>query len=233
MTTLHDITLQCPICTTWFASTAVARPGRPAGMRTDFHQRVDGPPPLQYHIHLCPDCGFAGPRDDFGADELCADGIGARSEAATSPSDVPRTPGASVAGSEKYEAAAAAAVRRGSRPREVAELLIRAAWCCVDEHDIEAERYFRRQAARTFEAALARYDEVGREERAMITYMVGELWRRTGDRRVAASWFDRVQNEVVDVTTQRWVVDLAAQQRDDPREWLTCGNRDTGGRPTR
>jgi hypothetical protein len=104
--------------------------------------------------------------------------------------------------------------------RHVADLLLRAAWCCVDEGDTEAERYFRRKAAWKFEEALASYDGVAREERAVLTYLVGELWRRVGDDRQAAAWFNRVGPELSDPATQQWVLDAARQQRDCPREWF-------------
>ena len=81
-------------------------------------------------------------------------------------------------------------------PRHIADLLLRAAWCCVDESDTEAERYFRRKAAWKFEEALASFDGVAREERAVLTYLVGELWRRVGDARQATAWFNRVPAEI-------------------------------------
>jgi uncharacterized protein (DUF2225 family) len=102
----------------------------------------------------------------------------------------------------------------------VADLLLRAAWCCVDEADTEAERFFRRKAAWKFEEALASFDGVAREERAVLTYLVGELWRRVGDQRQAADWFNRVAGEINDPATQQWVLDAARQQRDCPREWF-------------
>jgi hypothetical protein len=58
------------------------------------------------------------------------------------------------------------------------------------------------------------------EERAVLTYLVGELWRRVGDTRTSAEWFERVTVEVSDTTTQRWVLDAARQQKDCPREWF-------------
>ena len=102
----------------------------------------------------------------------------------------------------------------------MADLLLRAAWCCVDEGDVEAERFFRRKAAWAFEQALESYDGVARDERAVLTYLVGELWRRAGDCRLASAWFNRVPGEVTDVQSQQWVLDAARQQRDCPREWF-------------
>jgi hypothetical protein len=125
-----------------------------------------------------------------------------------------------VPGSEKYEAAARVAEWAGAEPRQVADLLLRAAWCCVDEGDVEAERYFRRRAAWAFEQALAAYDGVAREERAVLTYLVGELWRRVGDGRQARGWFEQVAHEVTDAQSQQWVLDASRQQKDAPREWF-------------
>jgi hypothetical protein len=57
----------------------------------------------------------------------------------------PRLPTEALSGSEKYELAAKIAEWQSMEPRHIADLLLRAAWCCVDESDIEAERYFRRK----------------------------------------------------------------------------------------
>ncbi len=105
-------------------------------------------------------------------------------------------------------------------PRYVADFYLRAAWCCVDEGDIEAERFFRRKAAWMFERALASFDGVARDERAVITYLIGELWRRIGDSRLAAGWFARVPEEIVDERAQQWVTEAARQQGQCPREWF-------------
>jgi oligopeptide/dipeptide ABC transporter ATP-binding protein len=58
------------------------------------------------------------------------------------------------------------------------------------------------------------------EERAVLTYLVGELWRRTGDTRQASSWFGRVSEEIMDPQCQQGVLDAARQQMECPREWF-------------
>jgi uncharacterized protein len=108
---------------------------------------------------------------------------------------------------------------RGEEPRQIGEFFLRAAWCCVDERDTEAERYFRRKAAWAFERALVD-GRVPRDERAVLTYLVAELWRRIGDVRKAATWFDAVPTELLDPARQHWILDLARQQRVSPREWM-------------
>ena len=44
----------------------------------------------------------------------------------------------------------------------------------------------------SFDEAFDSYDGVAREERAAITYLGGELWRRIGDDSQAVAWFARV-----------------------------------------
>jgi uncharacterized protein (DUF2225 family) len=216
MTTLRQIELTCPICMNQFISQAVLSTNSYGGKRTDFHERAAGTQPLPYFIHICSRCGYAGMERDFGEE---AD-IGPVLKEHVWDELAPRLSTGAVTGSEKYEFAARVAIWQGAEPRRIADLMLRAAWCCVDEGDIEAERYFRRQSAWMFERALASYDGVERDERAVLTYLVGELWRRVGDSVKAREWFDKVSGEITNGQTQQWVVDASRQQRDCPREWF-------------
>lgn len=216
MTTLQSIELRCPVCETAFRSQAVVSTNSFGGKRTDFHERAAGTQPLPYLIHTCAGCGYSGAERDFTEEAEVSPVVRQRVMRELAPVAV----AGALTGSEKYEAAAKVAEWQGLEARHVADLLLRAAWCCVDEGDIEAERFFRRKAAWKFEESLESYDGVQREERAVLTYLVGELWRRTGDTRRACSWFDRVELEVEDPQTQQWVIDAARQQRECPREWF-------------
>ncbi len=216
MTTLRHIELTCPICSNRFNSQAVLSTNSFGGKRTDFHERAAGTQPLPYFVHVCSRCGYAGGEREF------------TDEADVSPllkehvwdELAPRVAIGSMSGSDKYEFAAKVAVWQGAEPRRIADLYLRASWCCVDEGDIEAERYYRRFAGWMFERSLASFDGVDREERAVLTYLVGELWRRVGDEAKAREWFDRVPEEITDQHTQQWVLDAVRQQRDCPREWF-------------
>ncbi len=216
MTTLRQIQLHCPICGALFRSQAVVSTNAFGGKRTDFHERAAGTQPLAYLVHMCNECGFSGGERDF------------TPEAEVSPLVrehvlnrlAPVRASSKATGSEKYEAAAKVAEWQGMEPRHIADLLLRAAWCCVDEGDAEAERYFRRHAAWSFERALENYDGVPRDERAVLTYLVGELWRRVGDLTQAIAWFDLVADELTDPAAQQWIAEAAQQQRTQPREWF-------------
>lgn len=216
MTTLQQIELRCPVCDTRFRSQAVVSTNSFGGKRTDFHERAAGTQPLPYLIHTCNRCGYSGAERDFGEEAEVTPVLREHvwNELA------PAVSATALSGSEKYELAARVAEWQSLEPRHIADLLLRAAWCCVDEGDIEAERFFRRKAAWMFEQALETFDGVTRDERAVLTYLVGELWRRVGDDARASAWFERVAAEVVESSTQQWVIDAARQQRDCPREWF-------------
>jgi uncharacterized protein (DUF2225 family) len=216
MTTLQQVELVCPICETRFRSQSVVSTNSFGGKRTDFHERAAGTQPLPYLIHTCNRCGYSGADRDFTEEADVSPALKARVWQELAPTISCGT----LTGSDKYEAAAKVAEWRGMEPRHVGDLFLRAAWCCVDEGDVEAERFFRLKSAWKLDEALSTFDGVARDERAVITYLVGELWRRIGDMRLATSWFERVEVEIIDRSTQEWVLDAANQQRDCPREWF-------------
>jgi uncharacterized protein (DUF2225 family) len=217
MTTLHLIELSCPVCDSAFRSQTVVATNGFGGKRTDFHERAAGMQPLPYFVHLCTHCGYAGVTRDFREEVQLSDLLKEQVWNELAPALTSSLP----SGSLKYEHAAKVAAWQDADPRYLADLYLRAAWCCVDEGDSEAERYFRRHAAWRFADALASYDGVPPDERAVITYLVGELWRRIGDDRQSELWYNRVADEVTEPAAQSWVLEVAEQQRVEPREWFT------------
>lgn len=215
MTTLRQIELSCPICENSFQSQAVVSTNAFGGKRTDFHERAAGTQPLAYLIHMCDECGYSGGERDFSHEGEVSPMLKEHVLNELAPRAL-----LSSAGSDKYEAAAKVAEWQGMEERHIADLLLRASWCCVDEGDVEAERYFRRHAAWKFEEALQKYDGISLDERGVLTYLVGELWRRIGDVAKARDWFDRVADEIGDEGSQSWLLAAAEQQRTDPQEWF-------------
>jgi uncharacterized protein len=147
MTTLQLIELTCPICDADFQSQTVVATNGHGGKRTDFHERAAGMQPLPYFVHLCTQCGFAGVARDFGEDAPTTVPTAQVRERVWTEL-APVLAHALPSGSLKYEHAAKVAAWQGTDPRYLADLYLRAAWCCVDEGDTEAERFFRRHAAR-------------------------------------------------------------------------------------
>ena len=224
MTFLQQIKLHCPVCDTRFHSLAAKVTRRLGECRSDFREEGSGKHALPYLVHVCVNCGYAGQSEQFDEAVEIAPELRARVYAELSPRmPAPRVPGAPVVplpGSEKYEAAAMIAEWQRADARHIADLWLRAAWCCQDEHDIEAERYYRRKAVWSFQEALENYDGIPADERAPVTYLVGELWRRIGDDAQASQWFARVPDEIVDFEAQEYILDVARRQAHEPEEWL-------------
>lgn len=219
MTTLQQIKLGCPVCETAFYSRTVVSTNSFGGKRTDFHERAVGTQPLPYEIHMCAGCGFAGSERSFSSDEemfvLHEHSVRKIIDQVRDLTDLSNPPG-----SLKYEVAARIAEFNMENSHQVADLWLRAAWCAVNEEDTEAERFYRLHAAERFEEALEQFGTIPKDERAVISYLVGELWRRIGDDRKAKKWFNAVSDEITDKITQQWVLDAANQQRDCPRDWF-------------
>jgi uncharacterized protein (DUF2225 family) len=214
--TVITIELRCPNCTSDFTSQGVKPTGKKVRQHTDFCPESTDGQPLRYSVHMCPRCGFAGREDSFSGTES----LGYEVQRHVWDDLTPRLAKGVTEPSEKYEFAAKIAGWECPDPLNVADLWLRAAWCCVEEGDTEAERFYRRHAAWSFEEALEDYDEVHAGDRATVTYLVGELWRRIGDNRLAKAWFDRVSEEITNPAEQTWLVVLARKQRNNPVEWL-------------
>lgn len=216
-TSLKIVELFCPVCGMVFKTSIAIEIGSPTWKRTDFHQVVNGHQPLPYLMSLCLGCGYSGLDTDFkhGADVS----VYVKEMVFEKLQPVVIHANGYITGSMKYEHAAKIARWRGDDTRVVAELWLKAAWCCVEEGDIEAERYFRRHAAREFELALQEFDGINDDQKSIITYLVGELWRRVSETERARPWFNKAI-ELAKEEGDGLLLKVAKQQRDNPQEWM-------------
>lgn len=219
MTTMQQTDVQCPVCkheihAQW--ATATYR----HGMRTDLHVRAQGTQPLPYRVITCNDCGFSAEKAvyDAQADDPISDYARFQVQKIITPLLLQGSGVRAADPMEKWEWAAVIADWSEREAKVIAQYWLNAAWCAVDEGDVEAERYYRLKAVRLFMLALDRYDDFKPEERAKYVYLVGELWRRIGDLKQATYWFEQVQAEAWTQEDREWVA-LADQQRTCPREW--------------
>lgn len=217
MASLSEVTLCCPVCATEFVAAKVESRGVLVGKRTDFREcyKEQGGPALLNMLHLCEVCGFTGPERWY--DEPAVEfTLRARCDAVLAPN----VPWARESAVERYWHALKIATWSNENPAVIADVALHGAWAAVEEQDTESERYFRREAALQFSEALRSFDGVPAHERATLTYLVGELWRRMNEYDVAGQWFESVRDEVIDPSSQAWVIRAAEQQRYSPREWF-------------
>jgi uncharacterized protein (DUF2225 family) len=208
MTTTWPESFTCPIDGEVFEEEVVVSSNR-VGTHTDFRPMVMGVFAIAHEVHACPKCGFAGYEDDFSAehdDDFKAWVLSELGkELATGP----------LEGGLKHVLAARCAERRGGSAQALANLYIRGAWCASGEDTPKIEARCRREATRFLAEALES-KEVEARERANATYLVGELFRRLGDTKSAATWFDKVAAEIVDHEEQAWILDAATTQKTNP-----------------
>jgi len=164
-------------------------------------------------VHGCVKCGYAGTLDSFkpgstspAVNEWVKAHLGPRTD------DFPTA--------AKYENEARIADFVGTQPYESAGIWLRAGWC-TDNPSPDGQR-FRREAVVRFEAAMDS-DQVPQDERAPVTYLIGELNRRIGNAEKAKEWFARVPEAVSGDNERQWLIDLAIQQSTNPQEFVDEG----------
>jgi uncharacterized protein len=206
MTTMGEAVLTCPNCGNDF-ETQVLMSTNYMGMTTDLHNLSGGMDPLQFLVHSCQSCGFTGGESAFEGQ------VESQVSAKIASKIKPHIEDEYLTTDTRWEFSALIAEWRGEEASEVAQLYLNAAWTARGE---EREHFYRRKAADFFEAGLEAGD-FPVEKRPTVAYLIGELYRRVGERPVACVWFDRAIAETTDERLRK----LAEQQKTDPQELIT------------
>jgi uncharacterized protein (DUF2225 family) len=205
---INEESFICPIDGNVFEDGVVVSTNQ-MGAQTDFKPVVGGLFPFPFFVHACPSCGFASDEEGFGVqyDEDFKNWV--KLELAVELKSGP------LYGGLKYLLFARCAEKLGKPVNEVADLYLRGAWCAQEEETPDLESRCRKEALKHFEQALKSGD-IEAKELATLTYLVGELYRRLGDTQTAASWFDKVESEIVDAEKQAWILKIAEIQKNNP-----------------
>ncbi len=205
MKSLHAEICACPLCEARFPVETSGSSGSYAA-DSDFRPRFWGQDPIETFVHACPECGFAGYADDFL--EGLTEGVIRKIRKFLTPRtrDLTKPNGAYF----KYEFLALIYEWQDRASIEVGDSFLKASWVARSSGNREKERLYQREAVRRFEEALE-VGECGRqEERAVISYLVGDLHRRLNRRRRAETWYQRAREEYV----------LLGQTVQDDMSWL-------------
>jgi len=185
---------------------------------TDFHDRALGFQPLYTEAQTCPSCGFSG-----SASELKNGKIDEHLKARIDEEIRPRLKDFKeerIPPWISFEYAARIGRWRGIPIREIGDLYHKAAWCCDDAKEKEQENHYRWKAIEAFEKALQK-NEIAKYEVGRYSYLIGENYRRIGDREKAALWYDRAIEAAGQNPDQERLVVLSTQQKTDPQEFMT------------
>lgn len=221
MTTFAEETRVCPVCEARFRVAAVHSSGS-SGADSDFRPHHWGPDPLPGYVHSCLECGFSGYTQDFD------DGVSEMVMRKIRKFLSPRTRDLSRANAPyfRYEFLALIYEWDDRSSLEVAEGFLRASWVARACDNREKERLYQREAVRRFEEALEIGECERQEDRAVVSYLIGELHRRLNRKRRAETWFHRSLEEhaliqVQDGDALAWLDSQIRQQLGSPSDRMS------------
>lgn len=184
MTTINEVMVTCPLCGELSSMSIIGSAGS-SGQDEDFCPQYWGANPLPFLLHSCHNCKFTVYAEDFEAFSL------SKKDSASLLKELSKfNPKANPpSGTERFDLAGICYEILGLSECEMADLFLKASWSCRLEED-KREKEFQQKAIRSFETALANND-VPEQELPAVTYLVGELYRRLGDKKKALDFYQR------------------------------------------
>ena len=96
-------------------------------------------------------------------------------------------------------------------PYHIANLYLRGSWCCRIDEARKAEIELQQLAIKFFKTALDKSTLNNPDNVPVVTYLIGELYRRLEDRKAAREWFFNVPEVILD-SEQHWILELTQKQ---------------------
>ena len=216
MAATREIELACWVCGEVFAREE-PRAYAVAGRGSDLCPQPVGVNPLPLLLHTCPTCGLTADGRGFDPsqmDEGVREWVLAGGLSRTA-SQLPETDYA------RYEIAAIChGRRRDPSLLQLAEYYLAASWLAQIENALDVVPDYQAEAAHHLERALL-IGELEDKERAVMTYLVGELRRRLGEFDVALQLFDEAAVQFTQHGGPKWMIRALGQQARMARERST------------
>ncbi len=192
---IYEKQFHCPVCDHDFKASMVRfGKSRMASADSDLKQNFSPVDPLLYEIVLCPKCGYAESNSTFEKvlPEKTVEAIKGGLTASFAKREYPLefTPAIAI---ERFEAAIVSLKAKKGKIGNEAFLNLKMAWISRDAKDRDGELLYLKTALEKFKEAFQteKLPIVGMEE-AAISYLMGELERRTGNEDEALRWFGKV-----------------------------------------
>ncbi len=197
----------CPACSKEFEC-LVVKSVTHQGQDSDFFPHYLGENPLPFFLVQCPKCSYCGYPEDYlpsvaaerKLEESLIKGIVNQPLAKKLPPDALKF---YVAG-KIYEAS-----RRN--PYHIGNLFLRGSWCCRLKENRKAEIELQQLAVKFLRTSVEKSTILNPDNLPIVTYLVGELYRRLEDKKLAREWFGSVEEVLID-SEQQWVLDLTQKQ---------------------
>lgn len=211
----------CPVCGTNFTVFNYKKKSQTLlETETDFHEVYEEMDPIMYDIWVCPHCYYASKAADFEKLELKDIRIMSK-DTRKSKYDF-RMIRTSQSAIESFKLALHCYnLIESTNISTMANLYLKAAWLYRGEKDKEREKQYLSYAVQAFEKKYASEDKVsGRLSENGLAYLIGELYKRTGNTDEALKYFKGVlenrfakKEKIIYEKTRRQYEELMAERK--------------------
>lgn len=223
LNSIYDKKITCPVCGCEFTSKVVKSSSiRIESKDSDFFIRYLGANPYFFDVWVCEECGYAAMKSDFSniksyEKEVIENEISAKwkprsFEEINSPKEA----------IEKYKLALITAVTLKKKSSTLAFILLRLAWMYRLLENERNEQIFLKESVECFVHAYSTEDfPICGLTRDSLTYLIGDLYRRTNRDEDALTWYSR---SITTVGAAQRIKELARNGRDLIKEKETVKN---------
>ena len=197
----------CPCCGKEFESRIVTMITH-EGQDSDFLPHFVGDNPLPFYLAKCSNCNFIGYPEDYAPEN--SDKIHITQSQIKKILNLPLTKKIPEQ-AQKFFIAGKIYEELKKNPYYTANLYLRGAWCCRLIDNRKAEVELQQLAIRFFKVALEKSTISNPDTVSVVTYLVGELYRRLEDRKAAREWFEATVETIID-PEQQWLLELTQKQ---------------------
>ncbi|PKL42976.1 MAG: hypothetical protein CVV42_20615 [Candidatus Riflebacteria bacterium HGW-Riflebacteria-2] len=197
----------CPACGTVFDARTVTSITH-QGQDSDFLPHYLGENPLPYFLVQCPECSFSAYPEDYNDLTSFQNKI-----SGTSIKKILSLPICRKIPEEaqKFFIAGKIYEETGRNPYHIGNLYLRGSWCCRISDNRKAEIEMQQMAVKFLRLAVEKSMINNPDNLPVVTYLIGELYRRLEDRKSAREWFSAVEEVLID-QEQQWILELTQKQ---------------------
>lgn len=197
----------CPACKAEFKSKTVKSVTH-KGQDSDFFPHYQGENPLPFFLVQCPECAYAAYPEDYEL-SVAAD----RKVPVSFIKKIISMPLSRKLPKEALRFFIAAKIYEETErnPYHIGNLFLRGSWCCRIIENRKAEIELQQLAVKFLQTSVDRSTITNPDNRPIVTYLIGEIYRRLEDKQKAREWFGAVQDVLID-PEQQWVLELTQKQ---------------------
>lgn len=197
----------CPSCKNEFEAKIVSSVTH-QGQDSDFFPHYVGENPLPYFLVRCPKCSYTSYPEDYKP--------ALAQKRKVSKSFIKKVLSMPICrkipeDALKFFLAAKIYEQTSRNPHHIGNLYLRGSWCCRVLEDRKAEIELQQLAVKYLKIAIDKSSILNPDNLPIVTYLVGELYRRLEDKSKAREWFSEVEDVVID-PEQQWILELTLKQ---------------------